>query len=398
MVTGALPTGAAHPEVGTPLTAAQLERYARNIMVPQVGVAGQQRLRAAKVLVVGAGGLGSPALLYLAAAGVGTIGVVDQDVVEVSNLQRQVVHGASEVGRPKVDSAARRIADLNPEVRVDAVARHLDPGNAMEVIGAYDLVVDGTDTFAARYLIGDACALLGRAHVWGSVLGFSGQVSTWWAGHGPCYRCVFPDPPPAGTVPSCAEAGVLGVVPAVIGSIQATEAVKLVLSIGEPLIGRLLVYDALRSTFDSVALQRDPNCPLCGDTPVIHDLSDPARYASTPTEPAPVDEVSPTEVARLLATRATHGADFELVDVRGQDERAIVSIPGDRSVPLAQLMIGDVPADLSPNSALVVYCRTGVRAHQAAELLRAAGRTDVRVLRGGVLAWAAEVDPTCPTY
>ncbi|MEP6797033.1 MAG: molybdopterin-synthase adenylyltransferase MoeB, partial [Lapillicoccus sp.] len=267
----------AHAEAGpgprgfvtAPLSRAEVARYSRHILLPDVGMAGQERLAGARVLVVGAGGLGSPALLYLAAAGVGTLGIVDADVVETSNLQRQVVHSDADVGRLKTESAAETVAAVNPHVTVVRHDVRLDSGNALEVLRGYDIVLDGTDNFPTRYLVGDACALLGIPHVWGSIYRFDGQVSVWWAGHGPCYRCVFPQPPPPGAVPSCAEGGVLGVLCAAIGSVQATEAVKLILGIGEPLLGRLLVHDALRMTWDTLPVRRDPGCAVCGDDPSI---------------------------------------------------------------------------------------------------------------------------------
>ena len=258
-----------------PLTTAEVERYARHLLLPEVGRQGQQRLKRARVLVVGAGGLGSPALLYLAAAGIGTIGVVDDDRVELSNLQRQVVHGDADVGRPKTLSAQEAVAAVNPRGEVVRHDVRLDSSNALDVVAGYDLVLDGTDNFPTRYLLGDACVLLGKPHVWASIYRFDGQVSVWWAGHGPCYRCVFPEPPPPGMVPSCAEGGVLGVLPAVIGSVPSTETLKLVLGVGEPLVGRLLLHDALRQTWDTLTVRRDPGCPICGDAPTSAVASSP---------------------------------------------------------------------------------------------------------------------------
>lgn len=373
------------------LSSEQLQRYARNILVPQVGLAGQQRLRDARVLVVGAGGLGSPALLYLAAAGVGTIGVADGDVVETSNLQRQVVHDDASVGMPKPDSASARLGALNPDVRVRTHVVRLDADNALQVIGGYQVVVDGTDTFAARYLIGDACALLGLPHVWGSVLRFDGQAAVWWAGHGPCYRCVFPEPPAPDAVPSCAEAGVLGVIPAVIGSLQAAEAIKLVLGVGDPLLGRMLLYDGLRARFHTVVVQRDPRCALCGEQASITDLSAAAQVARD-CEPvtAGIPEVDARELARMLGDGHRVGAGFDLLDVRTEAERAIAHIPGDSWIPLPLLQSGAASGRLDAGRPLIVYCASGLRARRAAHLLRAAGHQHVRVLRGGLQAWTEQ--------
>ena len=277
----------------------EVARYARHLLIPEVGLLGQRRLKAARVLVVGAGGLGSPALLYLAAAGVGTIGVVDDDVVEASNLQRQVVHGVDDVGRPKTDSAADTLAGVNPLVTVVRHDLRLDSGNALELIGGYDLVLDGTDNFATRYLVNDACVLLGKPHVWGSIYRFDGQVSVWWAEHGPCYRCVFPEPPPPGMVPSCAEGGVLGVLCAAIGSVQATEAIKLLTGVGEPLVGRLMVHDALRQTWDTLTVRKDPDCAVCGASPTVTRLVDYEVFCGLGPGASPPR--SPTVTARELA-------------------------------------------------------------------------------------------------
>jgi sulfur-carrier protein adenylyltransferase/sulfurtransferase len=268
---------------GRPLDRPAVERYARHVLLPQVGKAGQERLSGAKVLVVGAGGLGSPALMYLAAAGVGTLGVVDADIVETSNLQRQVIHSDADVGRLKTESAVEAVARVNPSVTVVRHDVRLDSSNALEVLRDYDVVLDGTDNFPTRYLLNDACVLLGKPHVWGSIYRFDGQVSVWWAEHGPCYRCVFPSPPPPGAVPSCAEGGVLGVLPGVIGSLQANETLKLALGIGNPLIGRLMLFDALTATFDEVALRRDANCPVCGDSPTITEYIDYVEFCAGPT-------------------------------------------------------------------------------------------------------------------
>ncbi|MGN6610489.1 MAG: molybdopterin-synthase adenylyltransferase MoeB [Angustibacter sp.] len=390
-------------EPGPPLDREQVARYARHLLIPDVGELGQRRLTGARVAVVGAGGLGSPALLYLAAAGVGTIGVIDPDVVEASNLQRQVVHGASDVGRRKVDSAADAIAEVNPLVQVVRHPVRLDSSNALEVLAGYDLVVDGTDNFATRYLVNDACVLLGVPCVWGSIYRFDGQVSVFWGGHGPCYRCLFPDPPPPGSVPSCAEGGVLGLLCAAIGAAQGTEVVKLIVGMGEPLLGRLLVHDALRASWRELRVRPDPQCPVCGDHPTITretGLIDYEQFCGLPPEPEQRDGalVAPTELAALLAARERGEADLVLVDVREPGERAIVSIPGAVAVPRAAFDTGEAFEQIPFDRPVVLHCRSGVRSAAALDLLRAAGHPDARHLDGGVLAWVEQVDPSLPTY
>ncbi|HET7476687.1 MAG TPA: molybdopterin-synthase adenylyltransferase MoeB [Dermatophilaceae bacterium] len=381
---------------GGDLTREEVQRYARHLLIPEVGEVGQRRLKNARVLVVGAGGLGSPALLYLAAAGVGTIGVVDADVVEESNLQRQVIHGVDDIGRPKTASAAAAVARVNPLVEVVQHELRLDSGNALDVLTGYDLVVDGADNFPTRYLVNDACVIAGKPHVWGSILRFDGQVSVWWARHGPCYRCVFPAPPPPGLVPSCAEAGVLGVLCAAVGAVQGAEAVKLLLGIGEPLVGRLLVHDALRQTWDSLTVGSDPSCSVCAaPDPRLVDYED---FCGMPGSSAPsVRTVDAGELRDLLAERARGGANFVLVDVRGEQERAIVSIPGAEAVPMEAFREGRA-AELLAGVPVILHCKAGSRSAEAGGLLLAAGHPDVRHLEGGVLAWAREVDPSLPVY
>jgi sulfur-carrier protein adenylyltransferase/sulfurtransferase len=390
------------------LTPAEVRRYARHLLVPDIGSVGQRRLKNARVLVVGAGGLGSPALLYLAAAGVGTIGVVDPDVVEESNLQRQVIHGAGDLGRLKVDSARERIAEVNPLVRVEAHAVRLTSANAMGLLAGYDVVVDGTDNFPTRYLVNDACALLGIPCVWGSIYRFDGQASVWFAGHGPCYRCVFPEPPPPGLVPSCAEGGVLGVLCAAIGSIQATEVVKLVTGIGAPLVGRLVVHDALRSTWREVRVKADPGCAVCGSSPTVTELVDYEGFCGLPSAAGEsadhaesadsADTVTARELYELLAARAAGADDFVLVDVREPGEREIVTIPGAISVPRAAFHNGAAWQQLPFDKRVILHCRSGARSAECLELLRAAGHRDAVHVDGGVLAWVQDVDPTLPTY
>jgi sulfur-carrier protein adenylyltransferase/sulfurtransferase len=390
------------------LTTEEVRRYARHLLVPEVGSLGQRRLKNARVLVVGAGGLGSPALLYLAAAGVGTIGVVDADVVDESNLQRQLVHGAGDVGRPKVESARERIAEVNPLVQVHTFPVRLDSSNAMDVLSGYDVVVDGSDNFPTRYLLNDACVLLGIPCVWGSVYRFDGQASVWFARHGPCYRCIFPEPPPPGLVPSCAEGGVLGVLCAAIGSLQATEVVKLVTGIGAPLVGRLALHDALRSTWRQIRVEADPRCAVCGATPTVTELIDyegfcglgPAADGSDGSaDPAAADEsVTARELAALLAARAEGRDDFVLVDVREPGEREIVSIPGAVTVPKSAFYNGDAWQQLPFDKRIILHCRSGVRSSECLRLLRAAGHPDAAHVDGGVLAWVQDVDPSLPSY
>ena len=383
---------------GRPLDRAAVERYARHVLLPQVGRTGQERLSSSRVLVVGAGGLGSPALLYLAAAGVGTLGVVDDDVVETSNLQRQVIHSDADVGRLKTESAVAAVARVNPSVEVVRHDLRLDSSNALEVLRDYDVVLDGTDNFPTRYLLNDACVLLGKPHVWGSIYRFDGQVSVWWAEHGPCYRCVFPTPPPPGAVPSCAEGGVLGVLCAAIGSVQATETVKLLLGVGEPLVGRLLLHDALAMTWDALPVRKDPDCPVCGESPTVTSLVDYEAFCGVL---ASGDATVPTVSAPELAVELGSDAPPLLVDVRGPDERAIASIPGAVAIHLDEFRDGSAfeRDELAARGRrIVMMCKVGGRSAEATTLAQAAGYTQVLNLEGGVLAWVHEVDPTQPTY
>ena len=389
------------------LTTEERARYARHILLPDVGLEGQRRLKNARVLVVGAGGLGSPALLYLAAAGVGTIGVVDDDVVDASNLQRQVIHGTADVGRLKTESAAEAVARINPLVRVVRHDLRLDSSNALDVIAGYDVVLDGTDNFPTRYLVNDACALLGKPHVWGSIYRFDGQVSVWFRGHGPCYRCVFTEPPPPGSVPSCATGGVLGVLCAAIGSVQVAETVKLIVGQGEPLVGRILVHDSLRQTWDTLRVSRNPECPLCGDHATITELVDYEAFcglsggesgASAGLGAAAFGEVTARELADMLEARGEGERAFELVDVRDEGEREVVSIPGSRAIHLEDFRSGAALGKLPDGIPVVLMCKTGARSAEAAGLLARSGRLDVRNLTGGVMAWVRDVDPSLPGY
>jgi len=375
----------------------EIQRYARHLILPDVGVEGQQRLKAARVLIVGAGGLGSPVALYLAAAGVGTLGLVDFDAVDVSNLQRQILHGTKDVGRSKLDSARARLGDVNPHVRVETHDARLTSANALDIIGRYDIVVDGTDNFATRYLTNDACVLLGKPNVYGSIFRFEGQASVFGLDDGPCYRCLFPEPPPPGSVPSCAEGGVLGVLPGIVGTIQATEAIKLVLGIGETLAGRLLLIDALSMQFRAMTLRKDPACPACG-TRTITALIDYDEFCGAPTSGAihhadDVLEITPLELAdRLSRARDT----FDLIDVREPGEWAIARIDGARLIPLAQIPSSIRSLDKSRD--IVVMCRSGVRSADAIRFMQREGFTRVKNLAGGILRWSADVDPRVPRY
>jgi len=393
-------------EPSAPLSAEETERYARHVLLPDVGMVGQRRLKNARVLVVGAGGLGSPALIYLAAAGVGTIGVADQDVVELSNLQRQVVHGVADVGRAKSESVARRLASVNPLVRVVRHDVRINSANALQIIADYDLVLDGTDNFPTRYLLNDACVLLGKPNVWGSVFRFDGQASVWWAQHGPCYRCVFPEPPLPGLVPSCAEGGVFGVLCAAIGALQAAEAVKLIVGIGDPLVGRLIMHDALRQSWDTLTVNKNPDCAVCGEHPIVTELGDYAELCGAPspsgegmpgTAGGGVPQISAVELADLLAGKGA-GPGVLMVDVRATQEREIAGIPGARAIHLDEFRSGAAVLQIPFDRPVVILCRAGLRSEEASRILIEAGHPDVRSLRGGVLAWVRDVDPGQPTY
>ena len=364
----------------------ELLRYSRHIALPEVGVDGQGRLKAASVLLVGVGGLGSPAALYLAAVGVGRIGIVDFDAVDLTNLHRQVIHGTGDVGRDKLDSAADAIAAINPNVVVVKHRTMLTSANALTILGEYDLVVDGTDNFPTRYLVNDACVLLGRTNVYGSILQFDGQATVFCAAGGPCYRCLYPEPPPPGMVPSCAEGGVLGVLPGLIGMIQATEAVKAILGIGEPLIGRLLLYDALAMSFQEIRIRRDPDCPVCGDHPSITSLVDYNQLCGLPAKQPPTTEgeTTPSELAAMIESEAP----FALVDVREPHETATGRIPGAILIPLGQLSAR--LSELDPATKTVLYCRSGARSAKGCDILRSAGFPAVLNLAGGMIRWMKE--------
>lgn len=376
------------------LSRAEVRRYGRHLTLPEVGMDGQRRLKGGSVLVVGAGGLGSPSALYLAAAGVGRIGLVDFDIVDESNLQRQVAHGTAAVGKPKLSSMRARLTDLNPHIEIEVHPVRLDRDNAFGILRGYDVIVDGTDNFATRYLVNDACVLLGRPNVYGSILRFEGQASVFDASRGPCYRCLFPSPPPPGVVPSCAEAGVLGVLPGVIGSIQANEAIKLLLGGGETLIGRLLLYDAWTLHFRELELKKDPECPICGTAPTITDLVDYDELCGTRPEP-PAPERERVEARELRELLAQHEP-LVLLDVREPEELAIARLPGAVHIPMRS--VPERVGELDPASRVVVFCHLGVRSLQTARWLRAHGFTNVQDLEGGIEAWSRVVDPSVPRY
>jgi adenylyltransferase/sulfurtransferase len=386
-------------EPATELTTAEIHRYSRHLIIPDVGVPGQKRLKNSRVLCVGAGGLGSPALMYLAAAGVGTLGIIDFDTVDESNLQRQVIHGQSDIGRSKAESAAASIREINPYVNVVIHDTALDRDNVFDIFGRYDLIVDGTDNFATRYLVNDAAVLLGKPYVWGSIYRFDGQASVFWAEHGPCYRCLYPEPPPPGMVPSCAEGGVLGVLCASVGSIQVTEAIKLLTGIGEPLVGRLMVYDALEMTYRTIKVRKDPGCVLCGENPTQTELlEDYEDFCGAVSDEAVAATLGSTITAPELKEWRDAGKDLYLVDVREPAEYEIVRIPDSVLIPKGEIMSGDALAGLPQNRQIVLYCKTGIRSAEALAAVKNAGFRDAVHLQGGVVGWVRQVDPSLPIY
>lgn len=389
---------AAPPTAG--LSNEEILRYSRHLIMPEVGMEGQLKLKAGRVLCVGTGGLGAPIGLYLAAAGVGTMGLVDFDVVDTTNLQRQVIHGTKDVGRKKLDSAADRIADINPNVKVVRHEVALSSENAMGILKDYDVVVDGTDNFPTRYLVNDACVLLGKPNVYGSIFRFEGQASVFATKDGPCYRCLYPEPPPPGLVPSCAEGGVLGILPGVIGVIQATEVVKILLGKGETLAGRLMLYDAYNMRFREMKLRKSPDCPICGPNPSIRELIDYHQFCGIPQQPvapppaatASDKEIEPAQVKALIDQKAN----FVLVDVREPHEYQICNIPYAKLIPL-----GELPkrlSELNPADDIVVHCKSGMRSAKGCDVLRQNGFQRVRNMKGGILAWSDKVDPSVPKY
>lgn len=381
-----------------PLTHEEILRYSRHLLIPEVGLEGQQKLKAASVLVIGTGGLGSPALLYLAAAGVGHIGIVDYDKVDASNLQRQIIHGTDRLGVNKVESACSRMLDLNPHIQVDTYNEPFTSSNAMEIAADYDVIVDCSDNFATRYLTNDLCVLLGKPNVYGSIYRFDGQTSVFDAKRGPCYRCLFPEPPPPETVPSCSEGGVFGVLPGVIGAIQATETIKLILGIGSPLIGRLLLYDALHMTFEQVKLKKNPHCKVCGEHPEVTALIDYFEFCGVPGidhEPRRLAENLEITAAEL-AERLKSGPSPYLLDVREPHELSISSLPGAVNLPLGRLA-GQM-SELDSKQEIIIFCKSGIRSARALEILLGAGFRNVKHLKGGINAWARTIDPEMPIY
>jgi sulfur-carrier protein adenylyltransferase/sulfurtransferase len=381
------------------LTPSEIQRYARHLIMPEVAMEGQRRLKAAKVLCIGTGGLGSPLSLYLAAAGVGTLGLADFDVVDLSNLQRQIIHFTSDIGRPKIASAEEKLKAINPEITINRHEHSIDSSNALDLFAGYDVIVDGTDNFPTRYLVNDACVLLGKPNVYGSIFRFDGQATVFFPPQGPCYRCLYPEPPPPDLVPNCAEGGVLGILPGLIGVVQATETVKLILGSGKPLIGRLLLYDALEMKFREMKVRKNPGCPICGTNPTIRELIDYQQFCGVrEAEPRPATgttdlaEITPIELKAALAT--SHPP--LVLDVRNPEEIAICRIAGSTVIPLPELP--NRLEELDRSRSMVVHCKSGVRSAKAITLLQGAGFSRLTNLKGGVLAWIKEVDPSLPTY
>ncbi len=380
------------------LTVDEVRRYSRHLIIPDVGMAGQKRLKNAKVLCVGAGGLGSLALMYLAAAGVGTLGIVEFDTVDESNLQRQIIHGQSDIGRSKAQSARDAVREINPYTNVILHELRLDSSNVMDIFSQYDLIVDGTDNFATRYLVNDACVLLNKPYVWGSIYRFDGQASVFWSEYGPCYRCLYPEPPPPGMVPSCAEGGVLGVLCASVGSIQVNEAIKLLMGIGDPLVGRLMIYDALEMTYRQVKVRKDPECAICGKNPTVTELIDYEAFCGTISDEAAEAARDSTISVRDLAAMKAAGDDFLLIDVREPNEFEIVSIPGAVLIPKGEFLNGSALEKLPQDRQIVVNCKTGVRSAEVLAVLKGAGFANSVHVGGGVIAWVNQIEPELPTY
>jgi len=384
---------------GPALTVDEVRRYSRHLIIPDVAMAGQQRLMNARVLCVGAGGLGSPALMYLAAAGIGTLGIVEFDTVDESNLQRQIIHGQSDIGKSKAQSAKAKIAEINPYVNVVTHEVRLDNSNVMEIFSQYDIIVDGTDNFATRYLVNDACVLLRKPYVWGSIYRFDGQASVFWAEYGPCYRCLYPEPPPPGMVPSCAEGGVLGVLCATIGSIQTTEAIKVITGVGDSMIGSLIIYDALEMSFRKIKVRKDPNCPLCSDNPTQTELlPDYEAFCGVLSDAAEVAVKDSTITVTELAAKIAGNDNFYLVDVREPSEFEIVRIPGSHLIPKQGFLDGTVLATMPQDKPIVLHCKSGVRSAECLAILKGAGFLDATHVAGGVIAWAKQIDKSLPVY
>ncbi len=378
------------------LTHAEIRRYSRHLVLPEVGMEGQKKLKRASILLIGAGGLGSPLAMYLAASGIGRLGLVDFDVVDESNLQRQVIHKTANVGMSKLESAREFIEGVNPTVEVECHEGAFTSNNALGIAKDYDIIIDGTDNFPTRYLVNDVCVLLGKPDVYGSIFRFEGQATIFWAEEGPCYRCLYPAPPPPNLVPSCAEGGVLGILPAIIGSIQATEAIKLIIGKGELLIGRLLLYDALAMKFRELRLRKDPDCPLCGENPTIHELIDYEEFCGTPISDTHLHGPSEAEItATELAEKLDKDSVF-LLDVRQPLETLICNIAGGTLIPVEELH--ERLDEVDGTREIVAYCRSGIRSGSAVQLLRQAGYTSAKHLKGGILAWIEEIDPSMPKY
>jgi adenylyltransferase/sulfurtransferase len=384
------------------LSADEVRRYSRHLIIPDVGMIGQKRLKNARVLCIGAGGLGSPALMYLAAAGVGTLGIVEFDTVDESNLQRQIIHGQSDIGRSKAESARDSIKEINPYVDVIIHDERLDSSNVMQLFAQYDLIVDGTDNFATRYLVNDACVLLSKPYVWGSIYRFDGQASVFWSEHGPCYRCLYPEPPPPGMVPSCAEGGVLGVLCASIGSIQVTEAIKLLTGIGDPLLGRLKVYDALEMDYREVRIRKDPNCAICGPNATVTELIDYDAFcgviSDAAAEAARESTISVHELKQMLDERERGERDFMLIDVREPVEWEIATIDGAVLIPKGEFLDGSALEKLPHDKPIVLHCKVGGRSAEVLAVLHGAGFSDAVHVGGGINAWSLQVDPNTPYY
>ncbi len=384
------------PNGAVELSNEEISRYSRHLIMPEVALDGQKKLKQAKVLTIGAGGLGSPLAMYLAAAGVGTIGIVDFDVVDESNLQRQIIHGTSDVGKPKMESAKETLKNINPNVEVIGYEEPLSSENALEIFADYDVIVDGTDNFPTRYLVNDACVLLGKPNVYGSIFRFEGQASVFYAEEGPCYRCLYPEPPPPGLVPSCAEGGVLGILPGAIGVAQATETVKLILGIGEPLIGRLLLYDALGMSYREMKLRKDPNCPVCGENPTVTELIDYQEFCGIPQAAAAEQENGVPEISvGDLKSKLDNDEDVFVLDVREPHEYEVANI-GAKLIPL-----GELPqrlAELDQDDNFAIHCKSGARSAKAVKLLQDAGFENVYNVKGGITAWSEEIDASVPKY
>ena len=400
--THAVPPGPTASETLPDLSGDEIKRYSRHLIMPEVGLDGQRRLKAAKVLCIGAGGLGSPAAMYLAAAGVVTLGIVDFDVVDFSNLQRQLLHGTPDVGRSKLDSAKDRLNALNPNVHIETYDAALSSENALGLFEPYDVILDGTDNFPTRYLVNDACVLTGKPNAYGSIFRFEGQASVFGTKGGPCYRCLYPEPPPPGMVPSCAEGGVLGVLCASIGSIQVTEAIKLITGIGDPLLGRLMIYDALDMNYRTVKVRKDPDCAVCGENPTVTELIDYDAFcgvvSAEASEAVKGSTITVTELATMLEERESGDRDFLLIDVREPAEWEIVAIPGAQLIPKGEFLSGAALADLPQHKPIVVHCKAGVRSAEVLAVLKDAGFADAVHVGGGIVAWVNEIEPDKPSY